>query len=123
MRREKIPSYNLSFVFVDDAQIKKLNKEYLHRNRPTDVLAFELSIPLPPVKGKSFSKPLLTGEIFISTETAIRNAKYFRIPVKKEISLYLVHGILHLLGYNDHSSEEIAVMRQKEMDALNYLYP
>ena len=103
---------NLSLVFVNDKLIKKLNKEFLRKNRPTDVMAFDL-------KDRKESKNIINGEIVISTETAIKNAKIYKTSHFEEILLYLIHGILHLCGFRDNTKREIQRMRQREQYILN----
>jgi probable rRNA maturation factor len=104
---ERKKDANLSVVFVDDKIIKQLNKDFLSKNRPTDVLAFDLS------KEKQ-AKKTLDGEIIISLETAARNSKTFKTSLQYEILLYLAHGILHLGSYNDKSTVDKKRMRERE---------
>jgi len=118
LRHEGIAAADLSFVFVTDRTIKALNKKYLQRNHATDVLAFDLSTD--ELSSKK-SKASLTGEIIISVEAAVKNAKLYHATLKAEITLYVIHGILHLLGYDDHSSSDIKRMRAKEQELLNLL--
>lgn len=101
----------LSIGYVDDAAIRQLNAQYLGRDEPTDVLAFPLDDPGDP------EGPLL-GEIVVSAETAVREAAARGLPVNAEIALYTVHGLLHLLGYDDHDPEAATRMRQAERQAL-----
>ncbi|MEW6482299.1 MAG: rRNA maturation RNase YbeY [bacterium] len=85
----------LSIVFVNDNEMKELNKRFLGKDKPTDVLSFQLSESI--------------GEVIISTDTAKRQAIEYGISFISEISVLLIHGLLHILGYN-HSKE----MREKE---------
>ena len=62
-------------------------------------------------------------KIFISTETAARNARRFNTSLDDEVTLYLIHGILHLLGFDDHAPKDIARMRRKEQEILKILNP
>jgi len=107
----------LSFVFVDDRRIKALNKKYLKRSYATDVLAFDLreSLGGPKVRRKSNE---LHGEVVISTDTVLRHAKTFKVARHRELTLCVIHGILHLLGYDDHGASQIRKMRQKETQLL-----
>jgi len=102
---------NLSIVFVNDKIIKKLNQKFLHKNKPTDVLAFDL-------KTKKESKKTIDGEIIISVETAARNAKIYKTSLNNEALLYLIHGVLHLCGYDDTTNKEKMSMRQREQYIL-----
>jgi len=93
---------------VDDHQIKKLNKKYLHRNRPTDVISFS------QIEGEfSHINTHLLGDVVISVETAKRQAKEAHTTLEDETTFLLIHGILHLLGY-DH---EGSVKKDREMKA------
>lgn len=74
---------------VDDDEIKELNRKFRKKDRPTDVLAF-------PYKGEK-----LLGDVIISRDTARRNASRFGVPLGREIRRLVVHGVLHVLGY-DH---------------------
>lgn len=93
---------------MDDPQITKLNKTYLNRNRPTDIIAFS------QIEG-DFSQlnAHLLGDLVISLETAQRNAEEDHATLKDEMVFLLIHGILHLLGY-DH---EGSVKQAREMEA------
>jgi probable rRNA maturation factor len=96
----------ITVCFVSDAQIKKLNKSFHHRDAPTDVLSFDNS----DIK----SRGLLRADIVISADTAERNAKIYKTSIPFELNLYVAHGLLHLLGYNDHSKKETILIRKKE---------
>ena len=109
----KVKEARLSIAFVTDQRIKSLNKKYLDREYTTDVLSFDLSLD---VKEKT-----LEGEIVISTDTALRNSKVFGTSVVKEIDLYVIHGILHLLGFDDHTQRDIQEIRTEEKKILKQL--
>lgn len=102
-------------VLVSDRIIKPLNQKFLSKNRPTDVLAFDFSKNLPT------NKETIFGEIIISTDTAQRNAKIFNTSFRYELTLYLAHGILHLLGFDDRGRNKIKAMRRRESQLLNLL--
>jgi probable rRNA maturation factor len=101
----------LSIAYVDDATIGRLNRQYLGRDETTDVLAFPLDDAAEP------DEPLL-GEIVVSVETAVRESGARGLSVEAEIALYTVHGLFHLLGYDDHDPQATARMRQAERQAL-----
>jgi probable rRNA maturation factor len=84
----------LSVTFVTDQSIAELNHEYLQRSGPTDVLAFCLG-----------DDPIV-GDVYISAETARRNARACRIPLKEELLRLVVHGTLHVLGYDHPEGDE-----------------
>jgi len=97
---------------VTDTQIKALNKRYLNRERATDVLAFDLK------EGRCGHGRHLDGEIVVSAVTARRNAKRFNTTPWHEMILYIAHGILHLIGYDDHAPGKIERMRKKEKEIM-----
>lgn len=113
----ELPGSELSILLLDDARITRLNQQYLGRNRPTDVIAF----PLGDTPGVG-RRPWLLGDVVISVETAARqSARYSRTPCE-EIAGLLIHGILHLIGY-DHALSATAArrMRAKEKTLLERL--
>ncbi len=101
----------LSIAFVDNNEIKKLNKRFFNSDEVTDVIAFPLN------SNKSF----LSGEVVVSVETAVDTADRRKIDVEGEIFLYVVHGILHLLGYNDGNEKDAKIMHEKESKILAVL--
>jgi probable rRNA maturation factor len=96
---------------VDDRRIRRLNARYRGRRRPTDVLAFNLEGPGPA---------RLLGEVVISAETASRQARRLRIPAALELDLLLIHGLLHLAGYDDHEPLEARLMHERERELLSH---
>jgi probable rRNA maturation factor len=89
-----LPDAELSILLVDDVQIQELNRRYLHRDKPTNVLAFPMS------KGAySTLHPHLLGDLAISVETARRQSNRFGLNPTQMLILLMVHGILHLNGY------------------------
>ncbi len=110
----------LSVKFVDDKAIAKLNEKYLHHKGPTDVISF-------PMREGSFRKlhRELLGDVVISTQTTVAQAKLFSKSVGEELSLYVIHGILHLLGYDDIAPGNRRRMEKKQeklMDAVVTYY-
>ena len=114
LKAERVPAAQLSFVFVSNPKIRALNKKFLKRNSATDVLAFDFN------KSKSDE---LNGEIIISTDQAIHNARLYKTSSQKELMLYVIHGILHLLGFDDHTSAEIKRLRRKEEELFKIAFP
>lgn len=110
---QRIVEAHLSFVFVSDSKIKTLNKKYLRHDYATDVLTFDWR-----QLGGRYS---VEGEIIISAQTAKRHAVEYDVSVKDEILLYMVHGVLHLMGYDDHSPAQIKKMRAQEKKLLAVL--
>ncbi len=92
LKGEKQKNKDLSIALVDKATIKKLNKKYRKKDKPTDVLSFSYDG---------------LGEIVISPEIVKKNAKKFKSAFRKELARVLIHGVLHLLG-EDHEGEKPA---------------
>ena len=95
---------SLSLVFVDDAHIHNLNRRYLNHDYPTDVLAF-------PLDDESDD---LWGEIYISVERAREQAQIYREPFRREVSRLIIHGVLHLMGFDDQDDVSRKKMKMKE---------
>jgi probable rRNA maturation factor len=111
------PESELSILLIDDDEMQRLNREYLSRDRPTNVLAFSMR------DGEDQNlNPALLGDVVISTETAQREALQKDVTLEEEMALLLVHGILHLLGY-DHENNPSAAdeMQTKEEEVLMHL--
>ena len=105
------PEAELSVVVVDDAGIQELNRDYLGRDRPTNVISF------PMLEGEeSGIVPGLLGDVVISADTAARDAEEAGSTFEREFFFLLIHGILHLVGFNHEGvgDAEIARMEAKE---------
>ena len=104
------PDVELSVSLVSDRKITELNRTYRNHNRPTDVLAFSLN------EGDFGGiNPGVLGDVVISLETAQRQAQEHRHSDEEELCLLLIHGILHLLGYDhEQGGGEAKKMRSKE---------
>ena len=102
------PNGELSIVLLDDAQIAILNRDYLQREGPTNVIAF-------PMREGEFTEvnPELLGDVVISLETAEKEGQAVGQGMPDRLSELLIHGILHLFGY-DHENSEVAA---EEMEA------
>lgn len=109
----------ISLVFTDDPGIQELNKTYRGKDVPTDVLSFAL---LETGEGEiaivEEEEELLLGDIVISLETAARQAEEYGHSLDREIAYLMVHGLLHLLGYDHMTEEDKKVMRQREEEFL-----
>ncbi len=104
----------LSVLIVDDPQITALNKQYLHRSGPTNVIAFPMHTDVFPN-----INPGLLGDVVISVETAAKEGKSIGIGMEERFIQLLVHGILHLIGYDHEKSEAQAEkMAEKENEIL-----
>jgi probable rRNA maturation factor len=108
LRSEGIRSANVSLALVDDATIRRLNRQYLNHDYATDVLSF----PLTDRRGH------LEAEIVISGQTAARRAGRYGWTAADELLLYAVHGCLHLSGYDDVTAPQREQMRQLELEYL-----
>ncbi len=115
MEREGLPPGEVSVLITDDEMVRRLNREYAGEDTPTDVLAFSLT------EGEEFASPddvLRLGEVIISYPTARRQADDAQRPVRDEIEHLLVHGVLHLLGYDHAEPAEEERMRGREHELL-----
>jgi probable rRNA maturation factor len=96
----------LSLMIVDDEGIRTINRDYLRRDRPTNVIAFSLT------EGDFGDvNPAVLGDVVVSVETAAREARAARIPVEDAILYLIIHGILHLAGYDHEGPKGIARAR------------
>lgn len=102
----------VSIVFVDNDTICKLNTQYRNKPTPTDVLSFTLS--------DLTSEEKVLGEIIIATPIAEAQATEYYHTLRQEVAFLILHGILHLVGY-DHDDEHRGVMREKEKELAQTL--
>lgn len=103
----------ITLCFADDKTISEFNLQYLGRCYPTDVLAFNLSD----------NKKNISADILISTDKAVSNARIFKTTPVYELYLYLVHGILHILGYDDKNIRKQKIMRKRQEYICSQLNP
>ncbi|MDD5132267.1 MAG: rRNA maturation RNase YbeY [bacterium] len=103
--------YKLGIYFVDQTEMIRLNKRFFNRKYATDVIA-------APLETTSNLPVVLLGEVFICMDTALRQAREYRHSYSAEISLLVVHGILHLLGFDDLKPRARKKMRQEERKIL-----
>jgi probable rRNA maturation factor len=96
----------LEIIFLSDAAIKPINVKYKHRDRATDVLSFDLGS---------------CGQILISSDMALKNSRAFNTPLEKELVLYVIHGVLHLFGYDDQKPKDKLRMFRKQDSVLEML--
>jgi probable rRNA maturation factor len=99
---------DISLAFVDNPTMHRLNRQFLQHDEPTDVLSFPL--------GESPHK--LAGELVIGAEVALAQATERGHDVQAELALYVIHGLLHLCGHDDHDPAAAAAMRQRERHYL-----
>ncbi len=106
---------SLSLSLVGDAAIRRLNREHRGKDRATDVLSFPLYEPFEAPKPKgSAPEEVLLGDIVVSVDTALRQARAYDAPLAREIERLLIHGILHLLGHDHEIEAERAKMVRAE---------
>jgi probable rRNA maturation factor len=110
-----LASVELSVALVDDAAIHALNRDYRHKDQPTDVLAFPLQEPAKakaPRRGAPApSLPVgLLGDVILSVDTARRQAAQHGRPLLSELTMLLAHGLLHLLGHDHRTDAEERAM-------------
>ncbi len=112
--------YEVSLVFTDSEIVKQLNRDYRGVDEPTDVLAFHM-LPQDEVS-YSFALPpdgvTRLGEVVVSYPQAIEQAREQGHSPERELTLLVIHGILHLLGYDHEQQEEEGKMREREKELL-----
>jgi len=94
---------DISYVLCNDEYLLSMNNKYLKHDTLTDIITFDYS-----------ENGILAGDIFISIERVIENAKSFKVSVDEELGRVLAHGVLHLAGYKDKKADDIKLMRSKE---------
>ena len=129
LQGEGVTQANIRVAIVDDTTIRKAYQQYLGHDVPTDVLSFPWTcrVQAGPAGQRGFQSDNglegdgLEGDIMISAETAVREAAAYGWSVGEELILYLVHGTLHLVGYDDHDEATRAEMRERETRYLRSL--
>lgn len=94
---------NISIIFCSDNYILDVNMKYLQHDYFTDIITFDYC------EGK-----MLSGDLFISIDSVKENALFYGAEFETELNRVMVHGILHLIGYDDHTPEDQKIMREKE---------
>ena len=122
LEREEVPeTIEVSVSFVTDDEIHELNRDYRGIDRPTDVLSFEcdgLDDDMDFVEGDVFE----LGDVIIAVDVADRQTAEYGTTFEDEISLLLVHGLLHLCGYDHIEDDEAEVMEARERELLSDFY-
>lgn len=111
----------LSIVITDNNSIRKINKEFRDKDMPTDVLSFPGYEPEEIEEVKKSEELMVIGDIIISKEKVVEQAKEYENTFEREFAYLLVHGILHLLGYDHMEESEKIVMRENEEKILSEL--
>ncbi len=101
----------INYIFCDDDYLHKINVEYLDHDTLTDIISFDYTVG-----------NVLQGDIFVSVERVLDNAKDFNVSFEEELKRVLSHGVLHYCGYKDKSLEDEAVMRSKEEEKMQMFH-
>lgn len=106
LRAEKIISADLAFLFAGSAFVKRLNRRYAGREDVTDVLAFDMSCA-----PASFG---IFGDVVVCVDVARSVSKELGVPFDEEVRRYLIHGVLHLIGYDDLTARQRRLMHRRQ---------
>tara|TARA_B110000438_G_scaffold300136_1_gene351827 strand:- start:797 stop:1267 length:471 start_codon:yes stop_codon:yes gene_type:complete len=101
----KITKVKVLFIFCSDDYLSNLKKEFFNKNQYTDVITFRMNEDL---------SELLEGEVYISLDRALENSDIYKQPYEKEVIRLVIHGCLHLIGFDDQSSKEKEHMTKME---------
>jgi probable rRNA maturation factor len=126
LQNEQVAAAEVSAAVVDDPHMQQLNRAHLGEDYPTDVLSFLLDCRSDPEALEDSNRSAdrlgtgkrLEGEVIVSAETAAREAGRFGWSPADELLLYVVHGMLHLCGYEDSTDVERQQMRRREAEIL-----
>jgi probable rRNA maturation factor len=105
----------VGLILTDDAEQRRLNRRYRGKDAPTNVLAFALGTAAPA------GAPLLLGDVVLAFETVAREAAAQEKPLADHLCHLVVHGVLHLLGFDHQSEADAAVMERREVEILRAL--
>ncbi len=100
----------LNYIFCSDNYLLKINKEYLNHNYFTDIITFDYSVG-----------DMVSGDLFISLDTVRDNAETYKCTFDNELYRVIIHGVLHLIGFNDKTDAQQEEMTAKENEALSML--
>ena len=125
LREANLPSAQVDILLTDDAAIHTLNFTYRGYDRPTDVLSFAQRdlVPGSPAAPTAPEIPILLGDVVISVDTAERQAQEHSVSLEQELALLAVHGLLHLLGYEDETEAGARALHGKERELLSFTFP
>jgi len=110
LRKERLQSRILSITFTTEGFMKELNRKYRKKNRSTDVLSFHFD-----------DDPQVLGDIYISVEDAVKNQEIRHHSLRNELTFLLIHGFVHLLGYDHQNEREQFKMKSKETELWWYI--
>ena len=98
---------DLLFIFTDDEIVRDINRKFLEHDYNTDVISFDYS-----------SGEIVNGEIYISIDSVKRNALKYRVTISEELLRVIIHGVLHLCGYNDENKNDRGAMFERQENQL-----
>ena len=108
---ERLNIGKLDYIFCDDTKLLAINQEYLGHDTYTDIITFDYT-----------DGDVVSGDIFISIDRVRDNANHFEVSFQNELLRVMSHGVLHLAGYGDKTSEETQIMRSKEEEKINMFH-
>lgn len=111
MKSERRTKADVSVVFIDSRHCRNLNRQYLHHDYSTDVISF----PLPDVSR-------LEGEVYVNLDRARQQARSYRVSFSNEVARLVIHGALHLAGYEDEGRAARRKMRHRENRYLKHWF-
>ena len=114
LKAQEIPAARISIILVAAPFMRSLNKKYLSKDRFTDVLSFDLRSPA----GRS---ACLFGDVVVSVDAADKASKTHGVPFRQEVCRYIIHGILHLVGFDDGTQAARKKMWKRQEELLNDL--
>ena len=117
-RRHGVKSGVVELAIFSDSEISRLHKQYFGRRTATDVISFDLAEPRLP---SSNGIEIIQANLALGGQVARRQAKIHSTSINKELALYAVHGLLHVLGYDDASADGAQRMHEKEDELLSKL--
>lgn len=113
VQNEGLSLGDINIIFTSDDYLLKINQKYLNHNYFTDIITFDYR-----------EGDVIVGDLFISVDSVKDNSSFYGTSFDNELMRVIVHGVLHIIGYDDHTPEDVKVMRSKEdfyLNALNNL--
>ena len=109
IQNENFKVGSINYIFCTDEYLLDVNKKFLNHDYFTDIITFDYT-----------EKPIISGDLFISTERVLENAKQLNLPFENELKRVMIHGIIHLFGYQDNTKKEKETMTEKENLYLHF---